>query len=356
MRSALRFFKRVFIGYYRWRVSGRRLAAFNKKHSRKVYFDLRENKFERYLYLFIKFFLLEGYQVYIRRRFRFLGDLETYSKWLLKEDGVYFCTGPPQNCLVKFSDQPEGDELLLSYDYFSAHANTPGSYHVPMSMHPFMYKDLYWDVDFTYEPHVQSVFFAGSFRRDAYHHLTAFQAFNVLNRIEVLQELVSLDETELPRSVDELNGQMAAGKVIIVDRAQFSISQGQWRRYLSKFDFFLACPGVSMPLAHNLVEAMSCSCIPVIEKEYAALFTPSLVADREAVIFDQEEFTLPQAIQKALAMQQEQREAMRSNVFEYYRKYLTPHGVVSQIMESRPPVVYLNAEAHSVRAAKRSGH
>ena len=37
---------------------------------------------------------------------------------------------------------------------------------------------------------------------------------------------------------------------------------------LAKADFFLACPGVGMPLCHNLIEAIAAGAIPILQ--YAA--------------------------------------------------------------------------------------
>jgi hypothetical protein len=158
-----------------------------------------------------------------------------------------------------------------------------------------------------------------------------------------------MKEAVFPSGFDELNDIHEEGKIILVDRGRFSISQGQWRRYLSKFDFFLACPGVSMPLAHNIIEAMSCGCIPIIEQGYASLFIPPLTDRQNALFFNQTTHQPEEVLRAALKMPEDAIKKMRSQVLSYYENYLTPHAVVKAIEETKPRTVFLNAEAHSVR-------
>lgn len=350
VRRTLKYLVRVLTGMYRWRNSGKRLAPPRKKQQRILYLNLEENKFERYLYLFVKFFLLDGYAVYIKRNYRFLGDLEQYSKWILKEDGVFFCTRAPQKTSIIIEDDPETAHTFLSYDYFSRREKSDSPvFFVPMAMHPYLYKDLYWDVGYGNEKRYRSVFFGGSFRKDAYHHLTSFNAFPILNRLELYERIVSMNEAVLPSGADELNDINEEGKIILVDRGRFSISQGQWRRYLSRFDFFLACPGVSMPLAHNIVEAMSCGCIPIIEEGYASLFIPPLTDHQNAIFFNQATHQPEEVLRAALKMPDDAIKEMQSHVLRYYEHNLTPHAVVKAIEETKPRTIFLNAEAHSVR-------
>ena len=48
------------------------------------------------------------------------------------------------------------------------------------------------------------------------------------------------------------------------------------RPTLAKFRYYMAYPGVFMPFSHNVFEAMSVGCIPIIEDKYADLFQPKL--------------------------------------------------------------------------------
>ena len=225
------------------------------------------------------------------------------------------------------------------------------SFYVPMSMHPYLYKDHYWDVSYNNEKRFNSVFFGGSFRKDAYHHLTSFRIFPVMNRLEIRERISRMPVAVFPATVDELNEHFADGKIIIADRQRFSISQAQWRRHLSKFSFFLACPGVSMPMAHNIVEAMSCGCIPIIEEGYASLFIPPLSDGKNALVFNQSARTLEDVLLTALDLPAESVSDMRTKVLSYYESHLTPHAVVSAIENTKPRTIFLNAEAHSVRRA-----
>src|SRR5262245_5675079 len=120
LKKYLKRIKRVTIGMYRWQIYKEKLSPEISSQEKNVYFDLSENKFERYLYLFVKFFLLEGYSVHFKRNFHFIGDLEYYSLWLLKEEGVFFCKSKPVNTKLSISDCSRVGDISISYDYFSS--------------------------------------------------------------------------------------------------------------------------------------------------------------------------------------------------------------------------------------------
>jgi hypothetical protein len=218
-----------------------------------------------------------------------------------------------------------------------------------MAMHPYAYREGYWNENAPAASRLKSIFFAGSFDQEAYTNPLFAEKFMVLNRWEIFKRVSLLPPARLPASMEELDTALADGKIILVDRARFSIPQKELRKTLSRFDFFLACPGVSMPPAHNLVEALSAGCIPVIEKGYARLLRPAPEDQRHAFVFDRQQRPLEKVISEVLNLPAERIAAMRENVLRYYQDYFTPASVVQALLAARPRTVFLNAETFSVR-------
>jgi len=353
LKTPIKYLDRVITGYIRWNTASEKLNSTAGQNSRVVYFNLRENRYERYLYLLVKFFLLEGFTVCFKKSFRFIGDLEKYSLWLLKEPHVRFCSEIPADALLVIEDDNETGNTFISSDYFTSmqHLSTK-NFHVPMAMHPYMYKDDYWNERLLDQQRFKSIIFAGCLKREAYSRISETACFDIRNRIELFDLLHHMNEFELPANLEALNDCMTHGKIVVVDRGRFSIPMNQLRSYLSKFEFFLACPGVSMPYSHNIVEAMSCGCIPVIERSYAELFIPSLINGANALIFEGNRESFYDILNQALRVNEAKVRKMRESVFEYYRQYLTPEKVVRKILE-HPQNIFLNAEAYSVRKYRK---
>lgn len=57
------------------------------------------------------------------------------------------------------------------------------------------------------------------------------------------------------------------------------------RPILAKFRYSMAFNGVFMPFSHNVIEAMSVGCIPIIEYKYADLIQLKLEHLKNSFIF-----------------------------------------------------------------------
>jgi glycosyltransferase involved in cell wall biosynthesis len=125
------------------------------------------------------------------------------------------------------------------------------------------------------------------------------------------------------------------------------------REILSNFDFYLCCPGVVMPLCHNVIEAMSVGTIPVIQKEYAEVMYPALKNFTNAIVFNDKD-DLVATIEIVLQLPEEKKLTMKKSVLEYYSNYLSPKGMTTQlnIALSKNKKIYLQAEHRSVKFLK----
>ena len=75
---------------------------------------------------------------------------------------------------------------------------------------------------------------------------------------------------------------------------------------------------MTMPLCHNVLEAMSVGVVPIIN--YGNWLNPSLVNNENCLTFDTLQ-SLDTVINKAIAMPEKEYVHLQKNVIEYYQKY-----------------------------------
>ena len=115
----------------------------------------------------------------------------------------------------------------------------------------------------------------------------------------------------------------------------------RWLDALAKADFFLACPGVGMPLCHNLIEALAAGAVPILQ--YAD-YLPQPLEDGVNCLAFAEPAGLADAIRRATAMAPEQIRRLRENVRQYYDTYLAPGQFAKLLFTGTPrKTLLLNA-------------
>lgn len=338
----------VALRYYTWH----KHVHNEKGDAHKVLFlDIRDNPFGRYLYLFLKFFHMEGYTIYMPKDLKLIRTLqwEPFTLPLLQEKIVNFGKPPVAGNMITI------DRKRISADYFSGifHDSDPGSIHVPMSQHPLMYFNGWWDTPVAEGPRKRSIFMAGNFEQKGYSKMAAFKVmprmvmYTYLEKRGLLHNIAGQDEmlSFLDSSED--------GKIILVDRHRFDVPIWHMRWLLSRFEFFFALPGVVMPLCHNIIEAMSAGAIPFLQEEYARLFVPALENEVHVITF-RDETDLEERLRYALQLAPEKTASIRKNIHAYYLQYLTPRSVVERIEKAgRNDKIYLQAEEGSVKLFQR---
>ncbi|RYY82649.1 MAG: hypothetical protein EOO15_22665 [Chitinophagaceae bacterium] len=320
-----------------------------KAGEKAVWIDLHGNSYVRYLYILVKYFEAEGYQVYLNENIPFLLSLgDDYSRFIVEERQVRFSSTVPEGALV-FSDRPgRAGGATISNDYFREWpAEGEGHYHIPIGMHPYMYKYGYWDAPYDDSARKLSVFFAGNFDANEYKIFSSTGNFRMLDRLAISEQVCALKQCRFPQSEAALRAGVTDGVVDIVDKKNFVIDQRDLRGIIAQYAFFIACPGVFMPLSHNIYEAMSVGTIPIIHEEYARLFAPVLQDGLNAIVFHNGNFT--EKLQEALLLNEERVAGMVANVKRYYEDYCSPKAIVAALASGRYQQVYLNAEKTSIR-------
>lgn len=118
-------------------------------------------------------------------------------------------------------------------------------------------------------------------------------------------------------------------KCVVADTRCVRVREQEWLDFLAGADFFLAPPGIVMPMCHNAVEAMAVGAIPIIN--YPEWFGPRLEHLRNCIAFDDER-DLVDKVKLALGMDPAQVLAMRRQVIEYYETHLRSDAFVADLM------------------------
>ncbi len=316
-----------------------------------IHFNISNiGSYGRYFYLLVKFFQLEGYRVSLERKFSTFQNIlegESYLRYLIEERIISF-SRKNKNTLLELNDSN------LSSAYFDFllpdNKNISDSFFIPISMHPIFYHRNTWAEDIEEGKRKQSIFMAGNFNEQLYGRSNEVN-FNVISRPQLLTILQEKNLSTEIKALDILDAALQDDghqKCFIINTENCRIPINQLRNYLNHFAFYLSCPGVVMPYCHNIVEAMSVGCIPLIQKEYANMMQPPLTDKVNAVFFNTME-DLPQSINAAYNMDQTTLTTMQKNVMAYYKNHLTPKAVIEKILSGDFKKYYLLAEQTSVK-------
>ncbi|MCY0969563.1 glycosyltransferase family 47 protein [Chryseobacterium wangxinyae] len=314
--------------------------------------------YHRFFYLLLKFYHLAGYTVYYPMGlslYRNLRNKDRYMALLLKETNLLNINIKDlPNDIITITDSMFSEDYFK--DYFTNDNRVDESFHVPMSFHPLMYHYELWNEKVHLaENRYNAIFCYGNFDKNAYLEIKR-TSFKVAPRTELLNMLtespdfVSISSSlELEDKKDILNK-----KIVFAMRENYQIEMKDIRSHLALFNFYLCCPGVVMPLCHNIAEAMSVGAIPVIEQEYAEVMYPNLRHLKNAVIFNDLNDLKILLQERLFTFTTDEIRTMRKNVLDYYQEFLSPTGMIKNLNENiaNGNKIYLQAEHRSVKFKK----
>ncbi|MDQ1098524.1 MULTISPECIES: hypothetical protein [Chryseobacterium] len=313
------------------------------------------NLYHRFFYLLVKMYKLSGYSIYYPMdfaKFRNLRNKDRYLGLMVREK--HFLS-------IRKKNMPdhvvELTQDMLSPDYFKSYFalknREENVFHVPMSFHPFMYHKGLWSQEIdTGKKRLNAVFCYGNFDPKAYLAIKK-TTFSVATRIDLLnffrkqKSFVSITgKKDITDSGDFLDR-----KYVFAIKDQYQIPMEEVRELLSYFNFYLCCPGVVMPLCHNVIEAMSVGTIPLIQKEYAEVMYPHLKHGINAVIFEHLDHLKAILADEIFNYSENEISSMKRHVLDYYNDYLSPEAVVKNVNKSiqNDQLIYLQAEHRSVK-------
>lgn len=253
--------------------------------------------------------------------------------------------------------------IMFSAHYYKTlfhdEKNEKSFFHVPMSFHPYMYSDNLWNQPVENEEQkINSIFTFGNFDFVAYKTIDQYP-FEVISRtalkthFKTKENFISVDsKKELLQLIDH----RVEKKIIFVKKDNYQIPMENLRKRLSKFRYFLCCPGVFAPLSHNFIEAMSVGIVPIIQKKYAEVIYPALENNKNAIIFEDLD-DLDQILKTIFDKNKEECALLEKNVKIYYNTYLCPEAAAKNIIKNlHKRRIFLNASERSAKLLKKLKH
>ena len=344
---------------YRWLICNLRyyhclISTFTiEPKQKKLHIDISNLILNRHLYNFLKYFDLNDYTVFLPRDKKIINELYIrkgeykYISWLLDENILKFGNLKTRNyTLILTKDQ-------LSNDYFFSGDN-PNYFFVPMGQYPLNYKFKEvnnWKVINTRK---QSIFMAGNLDRRFYYDMDYNPIFNMLSRRRIYDYLICRGILKKIESLYDLIQYIGGDEdnwVIIIDtQKDFSIEFRDLKKIISEFNFYLALPGTVIPFCHNLIEAMSVGCIPIIQSSYALSLHPQLENNKNALFF--ETLTdLDKLITKSFSLSDSELKYLQTNVLDYYNSNLIPKSIIQKIEKNNFTKIFIQGGQFSIEKA-----
>lgn len=331
-----------------------------KPKNKIIYVDVTGVAWNRYLYSFLKFFDLQGYTVFLPKNRELIDHLcmkqgeYRFSSWILEDNFVKFGRPPNKENAISI------EKSQLSNDYFLSFVNNHFEdleCHIPMCEFPLVYHRLNWDIEISEtKKRKRSFFMAGNMDEDLYNAIEKAGKFKIPSRVTISAFLKKKEYYNAIPSFKFLEDFIQSeidNKVILVDTSkEFSIELDELKTLLTKFDFFLALPGIIIPQCHNIIEAISSGCIPVLHSCYAKVLVPNLEHGVNALVYNNLD-ELNDLILSGFSLNENEVLKLRLNCINYYKANLSPLQVVEDIEKNTYSKIYIQAEHLSLRGISR---
>ena len=245
---------------------------------------------------------------------------------------------PEPYFLITDNDEPAplSATRVVRMSYDKRRCATPDEIAFPLFMHPRVAAAAASSgAGETDAPRPARIFFGGNTAHGKYDKPILRDVYGMLTRREMLETAcaaVPCDGVHRPADAAAWLDSPAYHPFVLCETQHCGIPPRRWLEALAKADFFLACPGVGMPLCHNLIEAMAAGCVPILQ--YAAYLTPPLDDGVTCMAFADAR-SLGEVVAAVLAMSPERIRGMRANVRRHYQDFLTP-GRFSQRLFGGP--------------------
>ncbi len=319
----------------------------------------------RNLYALLRAFLDQGYRITLDPELP--GDPGRYGRLALELEGVTLADRPPSTAtapwLLHDGTRPPrhhdwARRIRVAWDIFAPYrSRVPVLF--PYPMHPLNNRPEVTArlPELRALPKTMGLFFAGDSegydRNRVRYPAPKLPRRRVLDALEqgLGERLVKITEPH-PQGPGLLPG--LEERFVLVDHARAPVAADAWLPTVARAHFFLAPPGIVMPMCHNIVEAMAVGTIPLTS--YPEWFVPDLEPERNCLAYEDEEDLLRQ-VHRALAMDPATRARLRQGALDYYQRHLLPARAVTAL-EQRPErnlILLMIGERNMARQARRLG-
>lgn len=185
------------------------------------------------------------------------------------------------------------------------------------------------------------VFFAGNVNPDLYDRAGFETKYRIPNRYAVYQYI--RQRTDVLEDVFfDVKNENHRNRLFIHTLQRSSLEGERYPQYLSAFRFMICAPGVSMPLCHNVVEAMAYGCIPIFS--YPEWLPDGLEHRRNCMIF-RSLSELTEVLDEIRHYDDQKCQQLRNALLTYYKKEFVDfrpdlqHGSVMHILNEEKTMI-----------------
>jgi len=295
----------------------------------------------RYTYLIIKDFIESGYEVHIAKRFYFFASFERkrFKTLLFRETyQTYNPKTPPQKASILITDStgianlwtktnPATTQVLLSY------TNRPDTKDAspPYYAHPFIVANQLLKNVSTENQRPVTTCFAGNVNLPSYDKPIIQQLFGVMTRWKTI-DLVNRYYKDKTTAISDNSFTTPLPKATYASPPlNEKLHVDNYLALLKSSRFYIACPGTSFAISHNLVESMLSGCVPIMQ--YGHHLNPPLEDGLHCLSF-QDEHSLHACLKKAEQMSQESWKTLQKNSLAYAHKYFKSGSFSHKVKES----------------------
>ncbi len=338
----------LFFTYFRLIKIYREHKTPHENHRPTVVFDFSKIPMNVYYYALLSFFEKQGYNLVLKKNFWFLANLfDTFRhihyfklqrliisskvERFANEHTLYFYDKESKLNLLNWKKRIRiganvfpylMDKIQLPEDTFIL------SFHIhPIILHFNKTRDFQ---KLRNTKRSISVAFSGHTVPALYDNTILNQTFSQLNRLQIIAHLKNSFLNQIYQITKKEDYDVLYhgkhSKIILRETGQ--PTPPDWLEFLSKTDFFLACPGVRMPICHNAIEAMSVGTILITS--YNDFFYPPLEEGVNCLVF-KDASDLEFKINQALNMSEEEIKILRVNTIKYYETFLSDSAVIDWI-------------------------
>ena len=341
----------------------------------KVIFDLKDRRVEPYYFLMIYSFHEAGFHVVLRHDFMFIANIRKSGHFLFKLPNltIRFNVSKdinPEDIIITdkegwYSKNKAQKNIHISFDVYSSKPKHQFFTTIPFFMSPDQYIYGYFRAIKTLRNSEKKmkVFFSGNQNKTSYDNSIFQDFFNLMSRIEVLDTLKNTLTPNEILIIDEkskwtLMEDSFQNKFVLnqwswshddSENLDARVPNEKWLNVLSESHFFLATPGIRMPLCFNVTEAMSVGTIPIIQ--YPHYYNPPLQDMVNCIVFKNQE-DLMIKMRFVLTLNNVIINVLKNNVTDYYDKHLQLHCLPNRIrkINNEKVTLLINAEQVSYLA------
>jgi hypothetical protein len=238
---------------------------------------------------------------------------------------------------------PANAKRVIKVDYEQRLARNEDEMAFPVFVHPQITVKSKLPVSYQVEAiRPARIFFGGNTEPGKYDKDVIREVYHMLSRTEMLTETIAAIAPEMihrPKDAVEWLASPGFHAFVLCETQHCKIPPERWLDALVKADFFLACPGVGMPLCHNLIEALAAGSIPILQ--YADYLPPPLRHGVNCLTFS-DAAGLREIIGSVIAKSPEEIRIMRANVRDYANEFIAS-GRFAKRLFNGPQTLLLNA-------------